>query len=162
MMSEFEDYFWRPTNAPTAWRHDDIWFNDAAIGWSVNSNGKIIHTKDGGASWVEQLHLRGTWLRCIGFANDDVGWMGSVTADDRLYRTQDGGVTWRKVPETDLPEGAPVKICGLSVVDDNTVCQSARNRDPQSASNFDPLDVVLTGGVPERPGAVGGGMFRHP
>ncbi len=132
-MSQFDDYFWRPTTAPTAWRHDDVWFNDAAIGWAVNSNGKIIHTKDGGANWVEQLHLQGTWLRCIGFANDDVGWMGSVTAEDRLYYTRDGGVRWQQVLEADLPAGAPAKICGLSVVDENVVYASGTN-EPQDDS----------------------------
>src|SRR5262249_11263373 len=60
---------WRPTNAPVASsRTDDVWFLDPKTGWAVNSNGQIIHTSDGGDSWVVQLHDEEVYFRCVAFA----------------------------------------------------------------------------------------------
>ncbi|MFC5142927.1 WD40/YVTN/BNR-like repeat-containing protein [Actinomycetospora rhizophila] len=117
---------WRPTNAPvSSARTDDIWFADAREGWAVNSDGQVVHTTDGFATWEEQLHLPDVWLRCIGFASRTRGWVGTTTPNDRLYETVDGGTTW--TPVATLPPTAPSAICGLSVVDATTVYASGTN-----------------------------------
>ncbi|MGH4016526.1 MAG: hypothetical protein ACRDSL_21860 [Pseudonocardiaceae bacterium] len=55
---------WRPTNAPVASsRTDDIWFLDPQRGWAVNSNGQIVHTGDGFATWEQQFHDPQVYLR---------------------------------------------------------------------------------------------------
>ena len=64
---------WHRTNAPVARRHDDLWFLDPLTGWAVNSDGNIIKTTDGGQTWVPQHSAPGVYLRCIGFANANVG-----------------------------------------------------------------------------------------
>src|SRR5262245_18932185 len=117
---------WRRTNAPLASsRTDDIWFLDAQSGWAVNSNGQILHTTDGGDHWNEQLQTPGVYLRCVGFANAQVGWVGTLAAAQRLFRTEDGGSHW--TPVTNLPATAPSAICGLSVVSDQVVYVSGTN-----------------------------------
>ena len=119
------DLRWRPTNAPVASsRTDDIWFVDQELGWAVNSNGQILHTADGGASWLEQLHDEEVYFRSVGFASPTRGWAGTLTAPRRLFQTHDGGQHWTPVA---MPPGAPSAICGLSVVSDRVVFASGTN-----------------------------------
>jgi photosystem II stability/assembly factor-like uncharacterized protein len=116
---------WSPTNAPLASsRTDDIWFLDPETGWAVNSNGQIIHTTDGGDSWVTQLKAN-VYFRCIGFANAQRGWCGTLTSGNRMFHTEDGGKTWLSVEN--LPSEAPSAICGLSVVNQQVVYASGTN-----------------------------------
>ena len=120
---------WRKTNAPTASsRTDDIWFIDPDTGWAVNSDGNITRTTDGGQSWVVQQSIPGVYLRCVGFANANVGWVGTLTRNRRLFGTVDGGTHWNVI--SPLPADAPVKVCGMSVVNDKIVYCSGTN-DPR-------------------------------
>jgi photosystem II stability/assembly factor-like uncharacterized protein len=129
---------WRPTNAPLASsRTDDIWFIDPSTGWAVNSNGQILFTENGGASWVVQLRA-GVYLRCVGFANRMRGWVGTLTGSRRLFHTRDGGATWS--PVTNLPAAAPSAVCGLSVVSESVVYASGTNfpdRPPRMMKTLD-------------------------
>jgi photosystem II stability/assembly factor-like uncharacterized protein len=120
------EFTWRVTNAPTASsRTDDIWFRDALRGWAVNSNGQIVHTEDGFATWEEQFSDPTVYFRCVAFASDTRGWVGTLTPGKRLFATEDGGATWTAVP--DLPPLAPSAVCGLSVVDESVVYASGTN-----------------------------------
>lgn len=125
-MPSYENFSWRRTSAMVATsRTDDIWFLDAATGWAVNSDGRVLRTTDGGDSWTVQAELPDTYLRCIGFAGADRGWIGAITPQRRLFRTTDGGTSWQLV--NNLPAGAPPSICGISVVDAMTVYASGTN-----------------------------------
>ena len=122
---------WRKTNAPVASsRTDDIWFLDPITGWAVNSDGKILKTVDGGKNWAVQFTAPNAYLRCVGFANASLGWVGTLSRNRRMFQTRDGGATWSRV--TPLPALAPVKVCGLSVVSASVVYASGTN---------DPADV---------------------
>src|SRR5829696_2170303 len=120
MTGDISNFRWVKTDAPRpSSRTDDIWFLDERVGWAVNSNGQILKTEDGFETFVPQAHLKGNYLRCVGFANAKVGWVGTLDrekANERLFHTDDGGVTWKNVEN--LPAGAPGRICGLSVVDE--------------------------------------------
>ncbi|HEV2812807.1 MAG TPA: YCF48-related protein [Solirubrobacteraceae bacterium] len=121
---------WRRTNAPPASsRTDDIWFLDAERGWAVNSNGHILHTTDGGDTWTRQLSAGGAaYLRCVAFATEQRGWVGVIREPKRrLFETSDGGATWTVVPSLDGLAGAPVAVCGLSVVDEHVVYAAGTN-----------------------------------
>ncbi|HLM01071.1 MAG TPA: YCF48-related protein, partial [Pyrinomonadaceae bacterium] len=116
---------WRPTNAPAASsRTDDIWFINPATGWAVNNNGQILKTTDGGETWHEQ-HRSNFYLRCVGFANELRGWVGTLNLSERLYETHDGGNTWTTVQN--LPAVSPSAICGLSVVNESVIYASGTN-----------------------------------
>lgn len=119
---------WRPTSAPQASsRYDDVWFVDPSTGWAVNSNGDILATRDGGASWQRQLHSD-DYLRCVAFANRSIGWVGTLgqrNRPGRLYHTRDGGQRWEEVQN--LPEVRPPFICGLYVVDESVIYASGTN-----------------------------------
>lgn len=117
---------WRATNAPVASsRTDDIWFLDPQCGWAVNSNGQIVHTEDGFATWEQQFHDAGVYLRCVGFASATRGWVGTLTPDRQLLETSDGGAGWALV--AGLPELAPSAVCGMSVVSESVVYASGTN-----------------------------------
>jgi photosystem II stability/assembly factor-like uncharacterized protein len=116
---------WRPTNAPVVSnRTDDIWFLDPDTGWAVNSNGQILMTADGGRTWVQQFDST-AYLRCVGFADRQVGWVGTTDEEQRLYHTSDGGRTWALVPN--LPALAPSFVCGMSVVNASVAYVSGTN-----------------------------------
>lgn len=124
---------WRRTNTPDArdhGRYDDIWFASERVGWGVNGAGQIIKTVDGAETWTVKKSLPGAYLRCVAFANEKVGWVGTTAGSHRLYQTNDGGESWAEV--VNLPAGAPSKICGLWVLDENVVfaCGSNLPEDP--------------------------------
>jgi photosystem II stability/assembly factor-like uncharacterized protein len=125
-LAENQKLSWRPTDAPVASsRTDDIWFIDPNVGWAANSNGQIVHTKDGGKSWTQQLHDEEVYFRCLGFASSQRGWAGTLTSGKTLFETRDGGAHWTGV--TNLPTGAPSAICGLSVVNDKVIFAAGTN-----------------------------------
>ena len=130
-MTNAENLQWFPTNAPSQRRYDDIYFINPSTGWTVNSDGKILKTTDGGVNWQEQFQVPGAiWLRSVGFTTPLNGWVGTVSPEQRLYHTTDGGESWNVVDN--LPENAPVKICGLSVVNESVIYASGTN---------DPADI---------------------
>lgn len=133
---------WRKTNAPIASsRTDDIWFIDPQTGWAVNSDGNILKTTDGGNSWNVQHSSPGAYLRCVGFANANVGWVGTLSPARRLFHTVDGGANWARV--SPLPTLAPVAICGISVVNENIVYCSGTNR----PNDFPRMMKTIDGGT---------------
>lgn len=137
-----DGFMWMQTKAPLAGsRTDDIWFHDENIGWAVNSDGQILATRDGFETYDVQAHLKGNYLRCIAFANETVGWVGTLDREaenERLYRTIDGGRHWEQV--TNLPEGAPGRICGLSVVDEQTLFAAGTNYPNEESAVLKSLD----------------------
>lgn len=119
-------FSWRRTNAPDAGaRHDDVYFVTPQLGWAVNSDGRILRTDDGGASWTVQFESDGLWLRCVGFTSETSGWVGTVSPPGRLLQTSNGGETWRVV--RNLPPEAPMMICGLWVVNEDVVYAAGTN-----------------------------------
>jgi len=83
-----------------------IFFLDASEGWIGTEKGLIYHTTDGGLTWNKTfLPNQSLWVEHIQFVNKSCGWAlatGWYTDskggynDFRLYRTTDGGATWKK------------------------------------------------------------------
>jgi FlgD Ig-like domain len=71
------------------------------------------------------IGTRAVYLRCISFANDQKGSVGTLTDAYRMFQTLDSGTTWLLV--TNLPENAPRAICGLYAVNESVVYASGTN-----------------------------------
>lgn len=111
---------WRPTSAGRpGQRHDDVFFITRKIGWAINSDGKVIGTKNSGESWttlstIADVNDTAIYLRVIHFADEKVGFLGTASTESRIYKTVDGGYSWTALQN--LPADAPRTIAGLSMV----------------------------------------------
>ena len=100
------------TNAPIRPRYDDFRFIDPLVGWAINGAGEILHTDDGFETFTVQQVVPGdTWLRCMSFSSPTDGWVGTITTESRLWRTQDGE-TWKDM--TPVLPAEPTAVCGIS------------------------------------------------
>jgi photosystem II stability/assembly factor-like uncharacterized protein len=117
------NFTWHATKADVQTRYDDIWFINPLVGWAVNSAGQILHTEDGGATkWkLQQTAAPRTYLRCMSFSSPTDGWVGTITTEQRLFKTQDGK-TWTDMTAS-LP-ALPSAICGISSPSKNVVFAS--------------------------------------
>ncbi len=127
----------RLPNSPVEnWRHDDLFFLNENQGWVCNLDGVVYHTRDGGENWTTLTTDTTVAFRCIGFADSLRGWVGNLGPSQwtpnidsfPLYETVDGGRTWSPVNilQGDTPKG----ICGLNVVNANTVYAVGRVTSP--------------------------------
>ena len=111
-------------NAPSIkGKQDDLFFINTETGWSVNGQGKIFKTTDGGEQWDTLVNKPGTYFRCIAFTDSLKGFAGNIGTDYYpgvtdtipLYQTFDGGKTWNPVSNIN---GPVVKgICNLFILD---------------------------------------------
>ena len=67
--------------------------------WVVGADGTILHTTNGGLTWVTVPIMTTEDLTTVEFINPDTGWVvvGSST-DSSVFRTTDGGLTWELQP----------------------------------------------------------------
>src|SRR5262249_20359114 len=86
-----------------AWK---ISFPSDTIGYVAeqgpNQGGFVIKTTDGGMTWTESSIGVSVGFSGIGFATEDIGWVGADTA---TFETDDGGVTWSEVRFGSSTEG---------------------------------------------------------
>src|SRR6266404_305600 len=72
-----------------------IRFSNKNKGWIVGSNGTVLHTEDGGETWMrQQPHTKST-LYHVYFRNEKKGW--AVGEHATILRTIDGGESWTAV-----------------------------------------------------------------
>ena len=85
------------------------------VGWSTlggNLRAIILHTTDGGLSWIEQGDGIAGFLRDVSFIDNNTG--TCVGHGGMVLHTTDGGITW--VEQT---SGTSVDLIGVSFVDAN-------------------------------------------
>ena len=70
-----------------------------------NQGGFFVKTTDGGMTWTENSIGTAVGFSGIGFASDNVGWIGSDTA---TFETDDGGTSWRMVRFGTSTEGEDI------------------------------------------------------
>ncbi|WP_171177833.1 hypothetical protein [Ruegeria sp. HKCCD8929] len=126
---------WIATDAPLARCYDDCFFISDLTGWAINGAGQVSRTDDGARNWNPQETLP-SYLRCIGMADENVGWIGCTSSRDlmyMMYMTTDGGVSWNPIPNlprtyrsvTNADAGA--NICSLHVLGENCIFASGSN-----------------------------------
>jgi len=102
-------------------KRDDISFADALHGWYGTGKGDLFRTTDGGESWTKIASKPGTFIRALGFVDANTGFIGNIGTDyypgvtdtTPLYRTDDGGVTWKAA---DLGGRTIAGVCAIDVL----------------------------------------------
>jgi hypothetical protein len=74
----------------------DVFFVDASRGWAVGEHGTILHSTDGGVTWVAQSSGTDEPLYAVFFADRDRGW--AVGGRGTIRYTTNGGRTWVSQP----------------------------------------------------------------
>jgi len=89
---------WKKLHSPVNSTLRRLVFVDSLTGWAAGSDGVIIHTTNGGTSWVMQNSNVHTFITDIFFANNNNGW--ALTLKDTfpfntvILKTNNGGDTW--------------------------------------------------------------------
>jgi photosystem II stability/assembly factor-like uncharacterized protein len=83
---------------PSGTRNDltGVFFSDASTGWAVGVQGTILHTANGGATWVPQNSPTADSLNRVQFVSPTQGWI--VGLNGTILSTGDGGATWTQSP----------------------------------------------------------------
>lgn len=91
-------------------RYSDIYFVNEDEGWLAGEK-SLLHTRDGGKSWSEiPRPANETNVLHVYFVNSKEGWIISghpfMPADDTgVFRTLDGGASWRQWSEREIVDG---------------------------------------------------------
>ena len=116
---------WLATTSTLISRYDDISFISPDTGWAAGgSNGFISHTTNGGATWLIQKNLPGSYpsggyVRSIEFADKNIGFAGGLefSGQNVFFKTTDGGVNWTDI--SSVITGTNRGICGICCVNTN-------------------------------------------
>lgn len=121
---------WRTLpSEPYQRKQDDIFFATPARGWYGNGGGKLFTTADGGESWTRLWEQSGTFVRALGFIDEQNGFLGNlgvgpsprITDPHPLYRTRDGGESWTPIA-TEF-EGSVKGICSIDILPRRVIFQ---------------------------------------
>jgi photosystem II stability/assembly factor-like uncharacterized protein len=78
----------------------NIFFVDMSCGWVVGFGGRVSRTCDGGDNWIHTFLPTDADFRGIYFVDAQTGWIGGGTRTPNcVWRTDDGGVTWKLAAE---------------------------------------------------------------
>jgi hypothetical protein len=69
-----------------------VHFVNAVNGWIVGHEGTILHSTDGGKSWLTQASGTRTSLTAIAFTDSNTGW--AVGIGGTILHSTDGGKSW--------------------------------------------------------------------
>jgi photosystem II stability/assembly factor-like uncharacterized protein len=112
---------------PYRGKRDDIHFANARTGFYGTGSGDFFRTDDGGATWSRIWTKPGTFIRAIGFIDENQGFLGNVgnaypnvSDTTPLYRTRDGGRTWTPV---DIGGAVVAGICAIDILKTQSIHQ---------------------------------------
>lgn len=77
----------------------DLWFSDTQNGWACVWNSALLHTTNGGVTWVPVNPgiLYGDWVT-MSWTDANHGWI--ISDYEQVTFTSDGGATWQQTPWT--------------------------------------------------------------
>ena len=108
-ISLFSQEEWTVLNSGINEHLYDIFFTNESNGWAcgLQGDGKIIHTTDGGVTWVLQHSQASTLFNSIYFVDNQNGWCVARDQDFNglVLHTVDGGENWES---QSLPSSSPV------------------------------------------------------
>lgn len=71
-----------------------VHFSDSKRGWAAGDDGIVMHTEDGGKTWVRQPVDTTESINDIYFRDKEDGYL---LAGNRVFKSEDSGRTWREV-----------------------------------------------------------------
>lgn len=94
---------WERVDVPTSRKLSSVCFVDSLYGWAAGDSGTIIHTTDGGSSWILQESPAENDIATVFFLNRLQGWASAFNFTEPPYgtillKTTDGGNTWTFSP----------------------------------------------------------------
>lgn len=114
----------------------DVFFLDAVRGWAVGQRGLFMTTTDAGAHWQRQPVPMAEDFHRIRFADALNGWATSSAGypgTEHLWRTSDGGASWRKLSDLPIDTVLRLELAGP----DTLVAASIVGRGQQVAISVD-------------------------
>jgi photosystem II stability/assembly factor-like uncharacterized protein len=90
---------WERIDSPTDQFLKSVYFVDSLYGWAAGYSGTIIHTSDGGDSWIVQDSKTENEIVDVFFLNRNLGWASewnytNVPFGTILLKTTNGGQDW--------------------------------------------------------------------
>ena len=89
---------WDIIDVPTDRHLRSVYFTDSLYGWAVGDTGTIIHTNDGGETWIVQDAGTNNGIVDVFFLNRQMGWASSWNFEGffgtLILKTIDGGSSW--------------------------------------------------------------------
>ncbi|MDT8394268.1 MAG: YCF48-related protein [Bacteroidales bacterium] len=96
---------WEIMETPSSQHLRSVYFTDSLYGWAVGDTGTIIHTNDGGDTWIQQDAGTDNKIVHVFFLNRQLGWASSWNFEGYygtlILKTTDGGNTWTHHPYPD-------------------------------------------------------------
>jgi photosystem II stability/assembly factor-like uncharacterized protein len=99
----FAQGLWERVPVPTQKVLNSVFFTDSLYGWIAGDSGTIIHTSDGGKTWILQNTATTNDIVTLFFLDRNLGWASSLNYTTAPYgtvllKTTDGGDHW--IPST--------------------------------------------------------------
>ena len=85
-------------NKSDGWAVGTSWTVDNATDTVTSDEGWVLHTTDGGATWLRASGLDDSLATTVHFSDAGHGWVGGLNG---VYATTDGGSTWQRVAAGD-------------------------------------------------------------
>jgi photosystem II stability/assembly factor-like uncharacterized protein len=94
---------WEKINIPTHHYLKSVYFTDSLYGWVAGDSGTILHTTDGGVSWLMQDCHSFNEVVDVFFLNRNLGWASALNYNTPPYgtvllKTSNGGDDWVEYP----------------------------------------------------------------
>jgi photosystem II stability/assembly factor-like uncharacterized protein len=94
---------WERINVPTNQTLNSVCFVDSLYGWIAGDSGTILHTVNGGNTWITQDTHAAYDVEDVFFLNRNLGWASTFNYTSAPYgtimlKTTNGGATWVSQP----------------------------------------------------------------
>ena len=97
---------WSRIEVPTHLFLKSLFFTDSLYGWTAGDSGVILHTSDGGKTWIKQNSGTQDEITALFFLDSNRGWAAAINYSVSpfgtvLLKTTNGGSDWISTPYPD-------------------------------------------------------------